>query len=92
MPLTPSAQGRTVHCWWADQSRWNYSYWLHGYPLRSHRYCTSLCTNSQWGWGGTQGLGGAVLGASACGWVQRMLGEPRGGEVVPRGGLVAGIG
>ncbi|XP_074903278.1 bone marrow proteoglycan [Buteo buteo] len=38
--------GRNVRCWWTDQSRWNYSYWLQGYPLRSHLYCTSLCTNN----------------------------------------------
>ncbi|XP_075019857.1 bone marrow proteoglycan [Calonectris borealis] len=38
--------GRTVSCQWADRSRWNFSHWLHGYPLHSHRYCTSLCTNN----------------------------------------------
>ncbi|KAM9266627.1 bone marrow proteoglycan [Cariama cristata] len=38
--------GRIVRCWWSDRSRWNYSYWLSGYPLHSQRYCTSLCTNN----------------------------------------------
>ncbi|XP_064309362.1 bone marrow proteoglycan [Phalacrocorax carbo] len=38
--------GRIVYCRWADRSRWDYTYWLPGYPLRSHRYCTSLCTNN----------------------------------------------
>ncbi|XP_054685012.1 bone marrow proteoglycan [Grus americana] len=38
--------GRRLRCRWSDRSAWNYSYWLRGYPLRSRRYCTSLCTNN----------------------------------------------
>ncbi|CAM9480104.1 unnamed protein product [Bubo scandiacus] len=38
--------GPLVSCRWTDRSCWNYSNWQRGYPLRSHCYCTSLCTNN----------------------------------------------
>ncbi|XP_059682044.1 bone marrow proteoglycan [Gavia stellata] len=37
---------RDPPCPWEDGTRWNYSHWLRGYPLCTHRYCTSLCTNN----------------------------------------------
>uniref|UniRef100_A0A8B9TIA5 C-type lectin domain-containing protein n=2 Tax=Anas platyrhynchos TaxID=8839 RepID=A0A8B9TIA5_ANAPL len=36
--------GRSVFCYWSDRSGWNYAYWLHGYPLLTGRFCTTLCT------------------------------------------------
>uniref|UniRef100_A0A8D2P3G3 C-type lectin domain-containing protein n=1 Tax=Zosterops lateralis melanops TaxID=1220523 RepID=A0A8D2P3G3_ZOSLA len=36
-------------CHWTDRSPWNYSQWVPGHPLPGHRFCTALCTNSQWG-------------------------------------------
>uniref|UniRef100_A0A803WBH0 Proteoglycan 3, pro eosinophil major basic protein 2 n=1 Tax=Ficedula albicollis TaxID=59894 RepID=A0A803WBH0_FICAL len=35
-------------CHWTDRSPWNYSQWVPGHPLPGHRFCTALCTNSQW--------------------------------------------
>ncbi|XP_075282506.1 bone marrow proteoglycan isoform X2 [Opisthocomus hoazin] len=39
-------RGRSVRCRWADGSRYNYAHWQRGFPLRSRRYCTALCTNN----------------------------------------------
>uniref|UniRef100_A0A8C3NUF3 C-type lectin domain-containing protein n=1 Tax=Cyanoderma ruficeps TaxID=181631 RepID=A0A8C3NUF3_9PASS len=36
-------------CHWTDRSPWNYSQWVPGHPLPGRRFCTALCTNSQWG-------------------------------------------
>ncbi|KAM9223685.1 bone marrow proteoglycan [Leptosomus discolor] len=43
---TTQPLGRIVQCHWADRSPWNFSYWLHGFPLLSGSFCTSLCTNN----------------------------------------------
>ncbi|XP_066853665.1 bone marrow proteoglycan-like isoform X2 [Anser cygnoides] len=41
--------GGSVFCHWSDNSGWNYAYWLHGYPLLTGRFCTTLCTaNGRW--------------------------------------------
>ncbi|XP_068540484.1 bone marrow proteoglycan-like [Anas acuta] len=41
--------GGSVFCHWSDRSGWNYAYWLHGYPLLTGRFCTTLCTaNGRW--------------------------------------------
>lgn len=56
-------------CHWTDRSPWNYSQWVPGHPLPGHRFCTALCTNSQWGLlGGVPAHdGGRVLRGSGWG-------------------------
>ncbi|XP_032917738.1 bone marrow proteoglycan-like isoform X1 [Catharus ustulatus] len=58
-------------CHWTDGSPWNYSQWSPGHPRPGCRFCTALCTNSQWGLygrapGGLRGGGGRVL--RGLGW------------------------
>lgn len=49
-------------CHWTDRSPWNYSRWLPGHPLPGRRFCTTLCTNSQWGLSGGLGESLPVMG------------------------------